>query len=100
MVKEKLSVAASGDVTEKWKQHFHRKFKTQPRCSDGDNHWSGTMDSLGAKLSNNSLIPPRQGSNWLGRRLRTLARALRTVVGVDDGSMYIMRMAVSLFGGI
>ena len=57
------------------------------------------MDSLGAKLSNNSLIPPRQGSNWLGRRLRSLARACRTVVGVDGGSLYSMRKAVGLFRG-
>ena len=57
------------------------------------------MDSLGAISSEKSPMRPWREGNWLGRRSRTSPWAIMSIVCANDGSMYVMRIAMSLVGG-
>ena len=41
-------------------KHAHSKIETQQKFSDGDDHWGGIMDSMGARLSKKCLVYPWQ----------------------------------------
>ena len=58
------------------------------------------MASQGTRLSENAPMRPRQEGDWLGKRSRTLSRAVMVIVGVDDGSMLrSVRMSVDFGEG-